>query len=891
MLTLRDTLKEFEIKGKLEDDMDANILYQDLENEYTNTKYYIPGNYYEVFLKHLAKAQENDDKSRKRVFNEKGQPIKKFIMDFDFKVPSSLYSIVSNSESRLMNDDFIHVMVKKIREILNDMYDFSSSDELYVMIKSAPTYMTIKDVEYTKDGLHLAIPTLTCDESTLLYIREQIMQQLFKEKGSLFTLLEELADSIVDKQILLKTAWKIYGNSKSGYDPYIVNYSYNMVTMEKSLPKATLCEYIKLFAMLYISRITDFKTGYKSNSIIYEKYKLKKEEYIVDDSGDKMYTKEELDKYWKILDNLAKTRYNDYEGWSAVGLTMSSFSHHNAKMFELFVRFSQKTTLGNFDLESCTKLWNSARPGAANERRLYNYLKFDNIVIYKQIVECDALVYILEHDPSWTDDCVATLAHIMGKDRFKVVSPKHNTFVYYEFTKHIWKERPNEISFHNFLKNEVSSLLIQAKTILDKRSNDALMSLHSIDNKMSDEIDIHKKRANAVYGLVKDIKTERHKASYVKAARDKFNDYDFLEDINKKSGIFMFKNGAAHNDGTFGDGNPDDKITLQCPHDYVVYDEKSYNIRYFLEIERFYEDIYPDPELREFVKKIDAKSLFETTGSESYMAIGEGKNGKSKKANLVSQAFGPDYYAEVDVGCMTGGRKKSGDTNTEKAKMRNKRTVYFSELGKNETITSALFKEMTGGGQVTGGRDLYQSARDSIFKCVARLWWQSNHYPKIDCEIDYAIIRRIRVVPYQVRFVSEDDPKIISNPKFFKCDDPDIDAKIEKWSEYYCSYLFYVYKTEVMGKPVPGIPQSMMDATNKYLSSINTLERFKNEMFKVGTDTDSIDFTLIYGKFTKWKSEAGFEEKYSKDEILVFLTSRFKDHVADGKFVGLCFKE
>ncbi len=892
-------IKNFKIEKGKEEDLKANVLYH--AGDYSNASYLIPPNQHDIFIKMVADdIFKTKARSFKRVFNETGQEIKKYILDFDFKVPEKMYDEM-RGEGEFLSPTRLLSISESVNKVLGTVYERSFIDklELFIMKKQFPGPIDSDAGILIKDGLHMVIPELKADEDTLLYLRERLISDLFRKDGAIFGPLVAKAGDIVDEAILKKTAWMLYGCSKSGQDPYLVNYSLKFKDMQLiSVPTddAVHHSFVSRFKMLYLSDPAPFKKDF-DEFIIYKSGKKKKDSEMsiihsmVDGKDAVQYTAEQLAYYWQILDSLAPIRYEEYEQWIEIGFILSSISRKSKKMYDLWYRFSLKSKKKFGDGTSWVpdQIWDKSRHGFWNEGSLMVRLKQDNLKVYNDITTKNIIQRILAHGgKSWEDTDIAEILYLQAKEQFKMCSFKVNDRRVFQFVDHIWRLRNNDTCLRNFLRIQTKAKFVEAHKIASDAKNLSLQN--SDDSNESEKIQEAAKKLEETISLALcKMRKNVFKRNVIDSVFDHLNDYDFLDNINKKHFKFAFKNGVLDGiKGVFADGDPDDLITQQCPWNYYKYDPMADYHQYFLDIDTFYDTIFPDPELSKYMKHLDARALFATTNdARTFIYYGSGQNGKTKKTTIFETGFGPDYYTEINVGCFTQTRKKSSDADSEKAKLKDKRISCTSEIGKNETVSMALVKEVTGGGQVTGARDLFQSAKDGTFQAIVRLFWQVNYLPKIDCDIDVGVERRLRVIKFVVQFVDADDSRIKKDPYHFKPRDNDIDLKIETWKEFYCSYLAHIYLTEIFGKDALKEPEAIKAATKEYLSSIDMLQNFKNDAFEAADAEEVIDADRVYAIFQAWQKQSNFTEKVSRNEILEYMKNRFEKNFKNGKFEGL----
>ena len=117
---------------------------------------------------------------------------------------------------------------------------------------------------------------------------------------------------------------------------------------------------------------------------------------------------------------------------------------------------------------------------------------------------------------------------------------------------------------------------------------------------------------------------------------------------------------------------------------------------YEQEIDTLFEQVFPDVDIRHFMKKFlslclagcnDYKILSFWTG------VNEGKqtgaNGKSALCTLLSKALG-DYYTEGTPSIITGKHEKAESANSAMASFNNKRFLLFQEIDSDDRVNMSV---------------------------------------------------------------------------------------------------------------------------------------------------------------------------------------------------------
>jgi putative DNA primase/helicase len=169
---------------------------------------------------------------------------------------------------------------------------------------------------------------------------------------------------------------------------------------------------------------------------------------------------------------------------------------------------------------------------------------------------------------------------------------------------------------------------------------------------------------------------------------------------------------------------------------------------------RFLHDVFAgDADLIQFVQRAIGYSL---TGCVKEQVIfiphGCGSNGKSVFLNILQALLGKlAWQAAPDLLLQDRHRRHP----TEQADLFGKRIIVCQETGEGRRFNETLVKQLTGGDAITARRmheDFWS------FNPTHKIWLSTNHRPEIR-GTDYAIWRRIRLIPFGVTFADDSEPR------------------------------------------------------------------------------------------------------------------------------------
>ncbi len=253
-----------------------------------------------------------------------------------------------------------------------------------------------------------------------------------------------------------------------------------------------------------------------------------------------------------------------------------------------------------------------------------------------------------------------------------------------------------------------------------------------------------------------------------------------------------------------------------------------------------------DADLIQFVQRAVGYSL---TGDvrEQVLLIchGVGSNGKSVFLNILQKLLGALAFQAAPDLLMADKQRRHP---TEQADLFGKRLVVCQETGEGRRFNETLVKQLTGGDTITARRmheDFWQ------FRPTHKLWLSTNHKPEIR-GTDFAIWRRIRLIPFNVKFTDDGPAR----------KDPDMEAKLTAelpgilaWAVAGC------LDWQRHGLPAPA---AVADATAGYQAEMDVLAAWLGECCVVGKRYEAKAADL-YRSYVGWCEQSGeFPEKQRK---------------------------
>lgn len=243
-----------------------------------------------------------------------------------------------------------------------------------------------------------------------------------------------------------------------------------------------------------------------------------------------------------------------------------------------------------------------------------------------------------------------------------------------------------------------------------------------------------------------------------------------------------------------------------------------------------------DQDLISYVQRAIGYSLSGDTSEQClHLCHGTGSNGKSTLLDVLAELSG-EYGQQADFQTFLDRRHDSGPRN-DVARLAGSRLVRSSEVGDHKRLNEGLIKSLTGGDIITA-RFLY--SEDFEFKPQFKLWLAANHKPVIR-GTDYAIWRRIRLIPFEVTITAEQADRDL--PRKLRAELPGILA----WAVAGC----LLWQQNGL-RP----PERVLAATADYKSESDIIAAFIEENCDVDANYQEPSGKL-YTAYKRWCDENG----------------------------------
>ena len=511
------------------------------------------------------------------------------------------------------------------------------------------------------------------------------------------------------------------------------------------------------------------------------------------------------DDYW----SLSKSTYTK---WVRVGWALKNT---NPLLFPFWVKMSAQAAGFTFlSVPDMQQKWNRAETSTTplTYKSIRYWCQQDNPEEAAKIKERSVDMFIERISQTDINDTDTTeVLYMMYCSNFVCASIKLQEW--YEFKDHKWKRSDSATTLRNFISTTMWSKF-------EKQNNAIAMQIANSgdddDTKaLTDQLKWFKEISHR-------LKQTSFKANIMKEASHRFKDDEFLANLDQNVNLLCFKNGVVDfSTKEFRKGRPDDYCSLCTNTNYNPIDRTNADeCKILAEIEEFFSQLFPDPELREYIWEHLASTLIGTIRHQVInIYLGAGRNGKSKLVDLMTKALG-GYAGTVPVSLITQTRGKVGSTSSEVAQLKGTRFAVMQEPSKGDVINDGVLKQLTGG-DLINARQLYQEA--ITFMPQFSLVMCTNYLPRITSN-DGGIWRRIRVCEFESKFTEKPyEDETAEQRKYQFPVDMHIEEKFERWIGVFTARLVEIaFKTNGVVRECPRVNEE----SNRYQTDQDFLASF-----------------------------------------------------------------
>jgi P4 family phage/plasmid primase-like protien len=815
----------------------TNTKIGDKEQNIYGGSYHIPDSEYSTFLKFyyndVIKQNKKEYLTEKQI--ENGPLLVDIDIRHDYEIDERQYTIEHV-------EDLLDIYLEELKKIFQ--FDDQTKFQIYLLEK--PSVNQVSDKKITKDGIHL-IFGLQVDHITQQIIRQRVIPKVAEAWSDLP--IKNSWEDVFDKCISQgNTNWQLFGSRKPNHTSYKLTHIYEIgfdeVDSEITRTEIRLSTFdIEKNIEKLSVRYNENPSFLVKNAFLpdYERFKLENNigggggvapasetvarqqrlELITDEmnSISKIRNQEELDFVLNhFLDNISIGEYElkdaydyvmilpatfyeegSYSKWIRVGWALRNISN---KLLIVWIKFSSKAT--NFQYSSIPELCDRWRKmdlrnntNGLTKLSIIHWARSEAKEAYNQ-VRRNTIDYFLEltinapsssrnEDHSGAGDFdLANVLFQLYKHEFVCVSVKAN--IWYHFKNHRWVE----IDSGTTLRKSIS---IQLRDLYNQKSIDLMnrMTNEGQGNTTNDQLQANannsdepgKSRSHRILNICQRLSRTNDKKNIMTEAKEIFFDGSFLGKLDTNPYLLCFKNGVFDfKEKIFRNGSPEDNISMCTNIEYIELTPFVHQ-PIIDEINLFMSQLFPEPELCEYMWDHLASTLIGTTANQTFnMYIGIGQNGKSVLVNLMEKVLG-EYKGDVPLTLVTDNRGKVGGLAPEIVQLKGKRFAVMQEPKKGDKMNEGIMKQYTSGKDPIQGRAPYMPQTISFipqFKLVVTC----NVLMEIKSN-DHGTWRRIRAVPFKSLFTAEPKPDK-EKPFQFKLVH-NIDEKFDAWKEVFAALL------------------------------------------------------------------------------------------------------
>jgi P4 family phage/plasmid primase-like protien len=821
---------------------------------------------------------------------------KPFLIDLDFKYPKELS--LNHAFTSVQIEDFC----KTLQRAMSTFFDLSSYPSLRFFVLLRPS--AYQSAGFVKDGIHIECPdfTLTNDKWNVLrqwMLRESVIQRIFGSTGYL----NQEAD-IYDRAMGGKQGWMFYGASKPSILPYKVEMIkvYNPESDEWTLEEPTKYSSRQLLEILSIR----YKVEDECGDVIPEK----KEEYdqllrlsrgggptspplgaatstaivpameSVTQNVQAILSSIPYSDETRVLvgrlvrECLNSERADHYETWIRVGWCLHNLEP-SQEMFDLWMDFSAKSPKATFNnMGQLRRDWfHGMRKDSDGPRltlrSLHKWARDDNREQYDLIINEDILEYIIKKVKDNTHYHVAQLMEQMFQTTYVAsIAQRSTEWFQYDEILNMWKHLNQGIELKRKICFDVAKKVEHAC----ERVHDQMKQI-----KKDDDAEKYLKKLEELHKLQAKLYNVGFLDQVMKMASIFFADEDFVKKLNINPYLVGFANGILelrYKDSAtskprclFRQGKPEDYVSFLCGRQegemdaisYRPYDPTDPKIP---EIMSFFDKLFPQVELRDYVLRLMSSTLEGSNPEQCYYIFtGRGSNGKSKLVELMRLTLG-DYITSIQSTVLTRKRPDSGAANPDVIVAKNRRFIYMQEPDAKEPLNTSRMKQFSGEDMVEA-RGLFQDQEK--FKIMGKLFMMCNDLPPI-YSMDNGTWRRIKVVPFISTFRDADHADWKLKKPNIHLKDEFLDIKLKEWRESFLSLLVHIYETQYLVNGLHPIPAVVNQASDSYKESFDVFSKFCHERIR-REDNNRVDFKDLRRIFQQWRKENSVKANLTDTEL------------------------
>ena len=575
-----------------------------------------------------------------------------------------------------------------------------------------------------------------------------------------------------------------------------------------------------------------------------------------------------------------------YNKWIRVGFALKN---KTTRMLVVFLVFSAKSAGFQYSTQipEICDLWESFdhKTHGLTQKSIMYWAKSDAVEEYEKVRE-NTIDYQIDqtimnitleqlNDPrkknakGSSDYDIATVLHRLCSDEFVSVSIKGNEW--YQYKENRWIKNDSGTTLRNMISTKLRDLYNKKVRTLWER-------LEGKDPDSEDYKLIYG-RAGKVLDIAFTLGTTKDKDNIMKEAKELFYNPEFLDKLDQNKYLMCFNNGVIDfKNQIFRKGYPEDYLSKCTDMDYIPLN-RSVDMPIIMEIEEYMRQLFPEPELCEYVWNHLSSCLIGDTALNQclHYYTGVGQNGKSMLVKFMQVIMG-SYSGDLDVGFYTQERSKRGQSTPELFAIIGTRYVITSEPSEGDKMNEGPMKQLTSGTDPMSCRAPYGQLIKFVPQANAII--MANHFLEIKSR-DHGTWRRVRVIEFKSLFT--DNPVIGDKEKpyqFLKVDC--LDDKFAQWKTVFMALLVErAFQNGGICKICPAVSA----ASNQYRANQDFLSEFIRD--KIAKEPLSkIKKGDLNNSFNEWYRET-YGSKVNKSKELADLMDKNFGRCREGYWYGV----
>jgi P4 family phage/plasmid primase-like protien len=753
---------------------------------------------------------------------EKPKQISPLRVDLDFRFDTTNLQKMKIKEGEAEVEVILHKytpyqikdIVNKYFEVLNNNFDIDK-ENLVACVHEKPYSSVVSDK--LKEGVHIVFPHINMSYELQHFIRAEIIKSDILKDMKLINKI----DDVVDKAIIDKNNWFLYGSKKPTEKyAYTLSHVYKydadgLIDEEFSC----LTNYVSMFSMrnkepkqnVLVSNDDVHAFIQKWNEKAAKKSDIKPKNLL----SLSCISNEDIQLAKNLVKCLSASRAEVRNDWMDVGWTLYNISE---ELLDTWDEFSQQGP--SYKPGECQNLWYKMKKMNKGMGTLKYWAKLDNPQMYEQVMN-DTIIPTLDiaMRSEGTHGDVADVVAKYMKDKIFYDCKVKSWF--YVDERNIWKSDAEGAFLPNLFKTSICNLFLQRENYWNG------MAISCNDDNQKDMYMARSKTMHTIASKLKDTPYGRNLIPQVKSVM--YVD-DFVERyLDSNINIIAFNNGVYDlQKCEFRKTEPTDYVSMTTGYDYK--EQVDENI--LEEVKDIIQSMFESEEMYNYVLDIMTSLLYgKNLFQEFYIFTGVGSNGKSMLMNAISQVLG-DYAKKIGVNTFTKPSKSANET-SELYNCKGTRFIYTEEPDTNDKLITSRVKELSGDSKIkTRGLFAHPIEWTPQFKIVMCC----NDLIQLS-KVDNGIARRLRVVGFRYKFVDEPDEdkpheKPIDRTLNNKFEDDD------RYKQAFAKLLCDNWKNNVKDKKSLGAPKQVLEESGQYIKECNEVMTWIEDRFEYNTGNE-----------------------------------------------------